>query len=1542
MSDQYRRNEDDMAYGDYYGQQRGESSGQDRSLLGDTFKKFKSKYDQHQQGQRPPQDFGYGNNPSSSTVGSQQYGNVGGSGYTGGSYQPQQSGQSGQPAYPGGPPQQKPQGKPDLADKVLGGLLGSITSIGHDVQSMIGGSSSQKPNYAQASQQGYQPGLQTNLQTQTASGHTNHRFDSTFAGPKQGNDVKWYVDGCSYMWAVSQALENARQTIWILDWWLSPELYLRRPPARNEEWRIDRVLQRAANRGVKVNIIVYKEVTQVLTLSSSHTKHALEDLSPNIGVLRHPDHLPDAQTAHSSIVSTLQGLKLDASGLSKLGGDAIKGIYGITDDVILYWAHHEKLCLIDGQVAFMGGLDLCYGRWDTNQHPIADAHPSDLNKIVFPGQDYNNARVMDFSEVNHPFQNKLDRTKSSRMGWSDISICLRGPCVGDLIHHFVDRWNFIYDEKYNVRQDKRYARLPDYPEHRKDEGPGPAPVGGQPGQPGQQPQGQQQGHLSSQFAPPPQGAGYTPPAWQGSHTTGGAAAAATGVSAAAAQPYTSQVGQGQPPQGQQYFPPPPPGPAPAGQGMYGQAQTQGYQAPQAHATEQYGQTQPQSQFLPPPGTQQGPSASNQPQQAYSQRPHSPQPPQDQSQYHAGQQQPTYAAPPASAQSGQYTAQQQQSAYPPPPSSAQQGQYGNQPQPQSFYSPTPGGQPASQEQYAANAPIPTVSPLPQQPQQGSSTYQGSQQTTQRPVTPTGPPEAQVAAQQYMAYTTPHDGTHQGPPGSQGPAELGTQHSPPYQPYQGQPTARGFGAEEYEPEYSGHRGFGDEYGGERGSDRASGGASGNSTGRFDRYKEDARKLRTEGKILGHDIGKYGARLENKLDSKVSQYSGGRIGRPTTASGGMSCQLVRSCTKWSNGTATEHSIQNAYIDLIQNSKHFIYIENQFFITATGDNQKPVKNQIGKALVERIIRANREQQPFKIIVNIPSVPAFAGDLVDDAALGTRAIMEFQYFSICRGGHSIMEEVARAGVNPMDYIRFYNLRNYDRINVTPAMQQAQQQSGISYDDARKQYESQLGSGYGGYGEIAAPLGGTLQRGPEQMYNPQQGQQQFGSPPQQGYGSQTGPQQFTQASQQPQQPQQPQQGGYGSQAGQQQFTQPPQQPQQAGYGSQAGQQQFPQTSQQPQQGGYGSQAGQQQFPQTSQQPQQGGYGLQPGQQQFNQPSQQPQGGYGSHSGQQQFTQPPQQPHQAGYGSQIAQQFPPPPQQPQQGGPGPQQAPQAYNQYQQAAQGAAPVKADDWDTVSGCYMLGGQDIRTVPWSGPPESEIDAFVSEELYIHSKVMIIDDQTVICGSANLNDRSMLGTHDSEIALVIQDQHMVQSTMAGRPWQASRFAASLRRQLFRKHLGLLRPQDMQQPDDNFMPIGVPNAYEWGTPEDTIVSDPLSDTFQSLWNSRARTNTEVYRKAFRAVPDDNVKTWAEYKEFYEYYFARADAKAGAKDQQQKLSRVEYGHVVRSDFPGGARELKELLSQVKGTLVEMPLCFLQEEDIAKENMSFNALTAEVYT
>jgi phospholipase D1/2 len=156
----------------------------------------------------------------------------------------------------------------------------------------------------------------------------------------------------------------------ILDWWLSPELYLRRPPAQYPEYRLDRLLKRKAEEGVKIYICVYKEVTQVrsnrlwlsaacrkrklitlclqtMSMSSSHTKHELEDMHENIAVMRHPDHLGGEQT--------------------------------------LYWSHHEKMTIVDSTRATVGGLDLCFGRWDLHDHPLADVHPTHFDRTLFPG-----------------------------------------------------------------------------------------------------------------------------------------------------------------------------------------------------------------------------------------------------------------------------------------------------------------------------------------------------------------------------------------------------------------------------------------------------------------------------------------------------------------------------------------------------------------------------------------------------------------------------------------------------------------------------------------------------------------------------------------------------------------------------------------------------------------------------------------------------------------------------------------------------------------------------------------------------------------------------------------------------------------------------------------------------------------------------------------------------------------------------------------------------------------------------------------------------
>lgn len=189
------------------------------------------------------------------------------------------------------------------------------------------------------------------------------------------------------------------------------------------------------------------------------------------------------------------------------------------------------------------------------------------------------------------------------------------------------------------------------------------------------------------------------------------------------------------------------------------------------------------------------------------------------------------------------------------------------------------------------------------------------------------------------------------------------------------------------------------------------------------------------------------------------------------------------------------------------------------------------------------------------------------------------------------------------------------------------------------------------------------------------------------------------------------------------------------------------------------------------------------------------------------------------------------------------------------------------------------------------------------------------------MNDRSQLGDHDSEIAIIIQDQETIDSWMDGQPYRASKFAASLRREIFRKHLGLIRPQVYDRPDQNFEPIGVPNIYDWGSEEDRQVADPVSDQFQSLWNWRAKTNTDAFQKVFHPVPYDGVKNWKEYDEYYSRFFAQ---EKGDKNNM-KPSKYKWGHVVAENFAQGeqgVREVKEVLSTIRGTLVEMVRTFSQ--------------------
>ncbi|KAI9167214.1 Phospholipase D1 [Paramyrothecium foliicola] len=777
-----------------------------------------------------------------------------------------------------------------------------------------------------------------------------HRFESYFP-EREGNLIKWYVDGRDYFWAVSVALEQAQESIYIADWWLSPELFLRRPAFHHQEYRLDQLLKRKAEAGVKIYVCVYKEVEAALTCNSIHTKHALQALCPegtpghgNIRILRHPDHNPLENAA----------------------------------DMTMYWAHHEKFIVIDYAMAFIGGLDLCFGRWDAQQHPLADVHPEGVKEEIWPGQDFNNNRIMDFKNVQDWQENELSKAEYGRMPWHDVAMAVIGPCVYDIAEHFVLRWNFVKRDKY--KRDERYDWIVLEGREGEDED-------------------------------------------------------LTGV-------------------------------------------------------------------------------------------------------------------------------------------------------------------------------------------------------QRPKHPVG---------DYVKH--------------------------PFTP-----------------------------------------------------------LATK-----------------NLDNR----------------GTVKAQIVRSSADWSSGILTDHSIQNAYCEVIRNAEHYVYIENQFFITATGKDQTPIYNTIGRAIVDAVVRAGKAGRKFRVIVLIPAIPGFAGDLREDAAAGTRAIMDYQYKSILRGDNSIFEQIKAQGVDPTNHIFFFNLRSYDRLNKTPALEETERKTGIKYQQVqRAEAEEIMGEGIHGsvesHNERDTHMGGEHEQknklGDAEIQKALKAKEDFEAA-------------------------------------------------------------------------------------------------------------EPKDGVSTNS--------------------------------------------SLAHHAMAGQGS--LKDETWD------------------ENDPESEVKRWVQEELYIHSKLLIVDDRIVICGSSNLNDRSQQGDHDSELSIVMEDTRKIQSTMDGQPFEAGYHAATLRRYLWREHMGLLPPQDFNADDDiNALPPNVNPENNIYDQDETwnFVEDPMSEDLWNTWTSQADTNTKTFRHLFHADPDDHIKTFKDY------------------DRYMPPKGVNSGHIFDQFMP--AEDVRRKLDDIKGHLVWMPLDFLKDAEMAERGLQVNSLTESVYT
>lgn len=120
--------------------------------------------------------------------------------------------------------------------------------------------------------------------------------------------------------------------------------------------------------------------------------------------------------------------------------------------------------------------------------------------------------------------------------------------------------------------------------------------------------------------------------------------------------------------------------------------------------------------------------------------------------------------------------------------------------------------------------------------------------------------------------------------------------------------------------------------------------------------------------------------------------------------------------------------------------------------------------------------------------------------------------------------------------------------------------------------------------------------------------------------------------------------------------------------------------------------------------------------------------------------------------------------------------------------------------------------------------DRSVTEQIYVHSKLTIVDDLYVLVGSANINDRSLLGDRDSELAALIvdNDAQTIQCPERGIEIPVRKFAYQLRKKICQGLYG----------------EGLEQAIE--VPE-------LASSVKAI-QSRAKANTDIFESVFPFIP----------------------------------------------------------------------------------------------
>ncbi|XP_018014326.1 phospholipase D gamma 1 [Hyalella azteca] len=205
------------------------------------------------------------------------------------------------------------------------------------------------------------------------------------------------------------ALKNAKNMILITGWSVNTSIELVRGPGRNGQTLGD-LLKEKADQGVTVHLLLWDEILSTDNVNLS---------AMNTGDNKTRDFFKNSRVKVALAVRNKKGVKHDRIRNHRFS--------------TLCFSHHQKTVITDvasqggdGKsrhlVAFLGGLDLTTGRYDTPEHPLF----ATLDK------EHKN----DF--VNNVVKTTVD--SGPRQPWHDIHCQVEGPAVEDILENFTGRW----------------------------------------------------------------------------------------------------------------------------------------------------------------------------------------------------------------------------------------------------------------------------------------------------------------------------------------------------------------------------------------------------------------------------------------------------------------------------------------------------------------------------------------------------------------------------------------------------------------------------------------------------------------------------------------------------------------------------------------------------------------------------------------------------------------------------------------------------------------------------------------------------------------------------------------------------------------------------------------------------------------------------------------------------------------------------------------------------------------------------------------------